>query len=381
MNGLVLFKRFGIDAAVVAAGTGPDGTRNYVAVTIQSSQVPSALTDFPVYVDLSDMPAALFTNVQSDGGDIRVTESDGTTRAPVDLVSIDTGGSTGELHFLASSVSASSNTEYRIYYNASTTLSQPAVGDTNGRNAVWADYEGVWHLHEDPSGTAPQIVDATGNGHDGTTNGSMVGADSVPGKLGGNALDFDGANDYVDMGTSSALDVANNKSFTLSAWAYPHDRSDVRGIAGKVSLDGAVDEYTLLIRVGGGGDAYAGQVRDADVANVQSSASSAAPLNTWTYLVLAGDGSDLVAYMDASAQTSQSMSSITPDTSGDKFGVGTPINHTSGPTGTTGVLPFDGVIDEVRVLNGALSADWVSAEHTNQDTPGTFYSVGSEQAA
>lgn len=68
-----------------------------VSVTVQSSQVDADLTDFPVYVDLSDLPAGFHTNVKSDGGDIRVTKSDGTTEVAREVVFYNATDDTGEL--------------------------------------------------------------------------------------------------------------------------------------------------------------------------------------------------------------------------------------------------------------------------------------------
>jgi len=42
-------------------------------------------------------------------------------------------------------------------------------------------------------------------------------------------------------------------------------------------------------------------------------------------------------------------------------------------------LPFDGVIDEVRISNTARSADWLRTSYNNQVPDSTFYSVSIEQ--
>jgi len=38
-------------------------------------------------------------------------------------------------------------------------------------------------------------------------------------------------------------------------------------------------------------------------------------------------------------------------------------------------------MDEFRLRLSALSADWIAAEYTNQNTPTTFYTIGSQTAA
>jgi len=87
-----------------------------VKITVDFNEVDANLTNFPVLVDLADLPAGFFTNVASDGGDIRVTNSGGLTELPREVVAINTGGSTGELWFKADSLSTTANTDFYIYY-------------------------------------------------------------------------------------------------------------------------------------------------------------------------------------------------------------------------------------------------------------------------
>jgi hypothetical protein len=56
-------------------------------VTIDSTEVAADLTDYPVYVDLSDLPASFWDTVASGGGDIRCYKSDGTTELAREVVS------------------------------------------------------------------------------------------------------------------------------------------------------------------------------------------------------------------------------------------------------------------------------------------------------
>ncbi|HLN18804.1 MAG TPA: hypothetical protein VK255_01375, partial [Patescibacteria group bacterium] len=66
-----------------------------VKVTVNAAQVPSTQTNFPVYVNLANLPAGFFSHVRSDGGDIRITKSDGTTELPREVVSINVGSTAG----------------------------------------------------------------------------------------------------------------------------------------------------------------------------------------------------------------------------------------------------------------------------------------------
>tara|TARA_B100000809_G_C14947883_1_gene462801 strand:- start:36 stop:836 length:801 start_codon:yes stop_codon:yes gene_type:complete len=42
---------------------------------------------------------------------------------------------------------------------------------------------------------------------------------------------------------------------------------------------------------------------------------------------------------------------------------------------------FDGIIDEIRISNTNRSANWISTEYNNQNSPATFYTVSSEFTA
>ena len=136
------------------------GWRFFQRITIQSSEVPSDLTDFPVYVDLSDLGSTFFNEVQSGGEDIRVTLSDKSTLVPREVVTIDTGGQDGNLYFRADTLASGSDTDFYIWFgNAS--ASAPAPTDPNGRNAVWSNgYHRVYHFGDDP--TNGVALDSTG---------------------------------------------------------------------------------------------------------------------------------------------------------------------------------------------------------------------------
>ena len=120
-----------------------------VKMTVLSAKVAADLTDFPVYVDLSDLPAGFHTNVKTDGGDIRITKADGTTALAREVVFITPGSSMGELHFKAAgaTLKAASNVDFYIYYGNSG-ASEPAASATFGSQNVWSDYSGVWHFQE-----------------------------------------------------------------------------------------------------------------------------------------------------------------------------------------------------------------------------------------
>jgi hypothetical protein len=42
-------------------------------------------------------------------------------------------------------------------------------------------------------------------------------------------------------------------------------------------------------------------------------------------------------------------------------------------------LPFDGIIDELRIINTVMSDGWISTEYNNQNSPSTFASAGTPE--
>lgn len=126
------------------------------AVTVPSANVASDLTDFPLMVDLSDMPTGFWEEVQSDGGNIRAYEATGTTLIPHDITYINSVTKIGRM-FAKESLSSSSDTTViiRLLDVASSKL---ATGDTNGRDAVWSDYRAVFVFPETAERTGSALT-------------------------------------------------------------------------------------------------------------------------------------------------------------------------------------------------------------------------------
>jgi hypothetical protein len=87
---------------------------------------------------------------KSNGGDIVFTSSDGTTKLSHEIEKYDP--TTGQLIAWVSVpiLSASVNTIIYIYYGNASCADQWSISGTWDTN-----FKGVWHLKEDPSGTAP----------------------------------------------------------------------------------------------------------------------------------------------------------------------------------------------------------------------------------
>lgn len=336
----------------------PTGYTKYQEVTIDNTKVAADLTDYVIYIDLADLDKAgsdIFDTCRSDGGDIRVTKSDGTTELAREVVAIDTTAKTGELHVkFSGTLSSSSDTTIRIYYNGTDT--EPAVTATYGRNAVWSDYALVCHNEDDPSGSAPQMTDSTGN-NDGTSTGSMASGDLVAGQM-EQGIDFDGTDDLIDHGSGSDFDITGDIS--IQRWAYHHSVSGDGHRIGKTAawLIG-IRSNKLEILV------WSTAV---NVNNRNASGGTTLSTNTWYKEDGVYDGSNLITYIDGSQ-----------DRSGSDTGSLATNSNSFVQGDASGGAKFDGVMDEIRIRASALSANWLSTEYNNQNSASTFYSTSDEQ--
>jgi hypothetical protein len=349
-------------------------------VVIDSGQVGSDLTDFRVYVDLSDLPAAFWDTVADGGGDIRCYKSDGSTELAREVVFCDQATDTGELHILyAGTLSSSSDTTIQIHCDGSS--SDYAVDATYGRNAVWdasiaaVGYAAVYHLHEDPSGSSPQLTDSTGNGNDMTIAGGTWGSgDSVSGQLAGNALDFDEQADYANTGNNPTgiPKGGSAEELTVTCWinadSLEHGPNNVWWYRDH-GTSGPYGNWIISLEDSAGGS-YGGYTwfRTYDGTDGGSTTEWISTSAGWQYVYVGWDcGTESNTYVDDNSVYNSSFSD-TSSTIDCQFGIGDSGRY--GPRYT-----FQGQMDEVRVIATILGAYWKSAEYVNQATPTTFYSA------
>jgi hypothetical protein len=324
---------------------------NYIQkFAIDHTKIDAELTDFRLLVKLDPSNSDIFGKAQSDGDDILFTASDGTTKLDHEIEKyVDTAGSEELVaHVKIPTVSATEDTVFYVYYGNS--------GASNQQNAegVWgADYVGVWHLSEDPSGTAPQMKDSTdpANGNHGTTSGSMTSDDQVAGKMGG-GLDLDGTDDYVDVTDSASLRV---QQLTFAAWLKP--ATTLQGMASDYPMIFSKQDWSnnagyLLGTYSRNGN-YMGirLMRGGHTNHRKEIQYSETSSGQWIYVVATYDGTYLRIYRNGVEKSSSNIGSIT-------------INHNSRSLRIGGGMK--GRLDEVRISDTPRSPAWIKASYYSQ---------------
>jgi hypothetical protein len=334
----------------------------YFIIKSDNTKVSEAVTN--LYFDLSLAPTEFWEQVV-DGGDIRVyrvdTEAE-VAREVVGLV-IDSASGEGSLFFNSAGLSTSTDTEYAVHFGDSE-KTEPAADAANGKYNIWdANYEGVWHLGEDPGpGGAGDIKNSVQNLYHGTARSGHVSDDLVDGKLGNAILMVNGTTRGIGFGNVLGMDGLD---ITLSIWAYAHEHTaHGMGVIGKkYNYNAGVPGYQIVNRHSTDNDPHWAVSDD----TTQLRHLSAASRDTWNQLILVWDNSTktLTSYLNGAQVSQTSDEEIGSIQNSDEFSVG-----------FSGAGVFDGRVNEGRIQSVLRSADWILTEYNNQNNNATFWTVG-----
>lgn len=355
-----------------------DSNWNYrVKVEVNRTKVgtTTAVTSFPVYLDLDLMPAGFWSNVSATGSDIRVVESDETTETAFDLVSFATTTTQGELHFMADSLGTTSTSTFYVYYGNPAASAYTATS-TYGRNNVWTTYNAKWHLSE-----------SSGNATDSTSNGNT--AANVNTVTYTTSQIYNGANfvrtssQHLDATDSASLSITGNN--TISFWLYMSALPASGAVYGLITKDTAgssnrewwADYYNT-------GSAY--QLR-MGIHSLGTSGRYSYSFLNYTFATSTWYKVDIKTTVANAAATKFEFFvngvSQGNGTGSDTGGTNTSIANGTNPVvlggyNTTGVY-FDGRLDEVGITASLLSNAWLLTEYNNQSSPSTFTIIGAQE--
>lgn len=228
--------------------------------------------------------------------------------------------------------------EVRLYNRTMTADEVDRLYRLTTPTSVDTALKGYWSFDgADLSGTT--AYDRSGSANNGTlTNGPVA----AIGKL-GQALNFDGVNDYVNIGVDPKFDGAS--AITISAWIKPNASMNDSTIVGKST----VVANQIYFWVG-----HSGLATDKISWNAGPGwleATQTLTLNEWTHVVGVADASGHKIFYNGVL--------ISSNSSAIAISASDPQTWKIGSNG--GSRHFNGSIDDVRIYNRALSTDEVTA--------------------
>jgi hypothetical protein len=221
---------------------------------------------------------------------------------------------------------------------------------------------GLWHFDEVSGNT---VIDSSGHGNDGTVYGATL----VDSKFGlGKALSFDGVNNYVEIPDKPSLQLSN--AFTVMAWNYPRPGSDHGPVVVKGAAGSGPNYHFRILQGGDTNDCYFGPGATAQSGveygpNIWDGAYKV-PYGGWYHIAFTDDGNTMKEYLNGSYRRSVPAPG--------------PFNVYAGYPVRIGYLwgsnsygyKLNGIVDEVRIYNRALSDTEIQAiyaEGNIQNTP------------
>jgi len=311
-------------------------------ITIDSSKVTAALTDFPVLISLADSDLASFT--QSNGEDIVFTDQSGTTVFAHEIDYYSSG--TLDAWVNVTSLSSSVDTVLYMYFGNGTCPNQ------ENPSGVWdSSFVMVQHMQE----TSGIHYDSTSNDNDAS---EYISPDSnnTSGKIAGADFFDTGGDDYLEV----VGDLVTGDGTSVSFWEYEMTIGTGYGCvyddwSGGSGLLWQFGDLSTNFQVGNVGDwgnnlvyAHGGLVDD-----------------NWHYYTVTLSGGTIILYEDGSSVSSKSHNTnVAADSDNVQI-----MRRSDGNYAT-------GKMDELRVSSTARSADWIQTNYNNQYDPDSFFDVG-----
>lgn len=318
-----------------------------IRIDINNLDQAATFSDQPVLVTL-DSSIINYSHFRTNGADVRFVASDDLTSLDYEIERWDaTNADTSQIWVRVPSITASSDKSYfYMYYN------NTSATDAQNKTGVWTSYWAVWHLNENPSGTAPQYLDSTANARNGST--SPTAPTRIVGVIGDSANLSNGA-DYININTNLQPVIGNNSTFscwmrtsqtgTGSTWTAP-------AITG-IEVGASTDDIFFGIIPNGVGGVPNGSIA-VGVGNTWTAHSNfVVNNNAWRHVTITRSTTGATAFY-VNGQLTNS-------------GTGTTGEVAAGRTFTRVGMAvsggnFNGQLDEVRLFNSVQTADKIRAD-------------------
>ncbi len=200
---------------------------------------------------------------------------------------------------------------------------------------------GCWPMEE---GSGTELIDATANGNDAVVTGAPS---WITGKI-GQGLDLSGTGQYATVPDSNSLDITD--AITLSAWIKP-EKTGTQNIFKKTTGTTTANGYELSLSNPG----YV-FIRFNGNANYRLDSTITYPNdgNTWMHIAATYDGTTIRMYINGELNNSSTPPSTKIVSNITALGIGA-------EPASTRINLFQGVIDDARIYNRALSLEEIQA--------------------
>jgi len=246
-------------------------------------------------------------------------------------------------------------------YNSTQIIVSGGIAYINGTTS--APIYAWWHLNEN---TGTNIGDSSGNNRNGT---AMASPSWVTGKL-SSALQFNGLNQYVDFGNSTA-NFERTQAFSVELW-FKTANTGQQILLSKMQSTGNYAGWEIYYDGTGTNRMFFDLSNIATTNHIRVYCSpSVVADNNWHHLVVTYDGSSNATgvnfYFDGSPKTT----GITYNTLTASILTSTPFQLSGRGNGAMGIV---GLLDEVVIYNGVLTSDKVTSRYNSGN--GTETAVG-----
>jgi hypothetical protein len=311
-------------------------------LTFDNGSGTEDLVDFPVMVRL-DGSRVEYREMQTDGEDVRFEAVDGTPLVH-DVERFDaTGQSTLWVQVPLIPAGSTDTTIYIVY-------GDPEAQGTAQPEAVWANYQALYHLGDDVNDSTVQSIDGTNVG---TT---------VTRGVAGNARFFGGTDEHIDLGTEQPFMQAQS-AFTVSAWVKPDPLLVTQGLVFGASIQdvnlGDQSRATVTVEADRG---VAGGARSIDGGSLVTTTTGNNPAvdDQWLWIAFVVDltADTQRLYIDGQLATELLAAGhmpVMPDTPSTQSSIGIEEDLAGDD--------FHGAIDELRVSHDAKTGAWLDAQH------------------